>query len=105
VVKSTREKIGHLHKVEVEVATEREAKDAIDNGADGVTIMASDTPAAIELIRNAREISATTSIVVAGAVTLENVRGFADAGADLIRVDALTQSVRAMDISFQIQPG
>jgi nicotinate-nucleotide pyrophosphorylase len=42
---------------------------------------------------------------VAGAVTLENVREFADAGADLIRVAALTQSVRAMDISFQIQPG
>jgi nicotinate-nucleotide pyrophosphorylase len=30
---------------------------------------------------------------------------FAEAGADLIRVDSLTQSVRAMDISFQIQAG
>jgi len=49
--------------------------------------------------------AADTSIVVSGAVTLENVRGFAEAGADLIRVDALTQSVRSMDISFQIQPG
>ena len=49
--------------------------------------------------------ASATSIVVSGAVTLENVRGFAEAGADLIRVDALTQSVRAMDISFQIQAG
>src|SRR5687767_13750117 len=104
-VKSTREKIGHLHKVEVEVATEQEVKEAIDNGADAVTIIVSEISAATELIRKAREMAADTSIVVSGAVTLENVRGFAEAGADLIRVDALTQSVRSMDISFQIQPG
>ena len=104
-VKSTREKIGHLHKVEVEVTTEREVKDAIDNGADAVTIIVSEISAATELIRKAREMASAQSIVVCGAVTLENVRGFAEAGADLIRVDALTQSVRAMDISFQIQAG
>jgi nicotinate-nucleotide pyrophosphorylase (carboxylating) len=103
-VRSTREKIGHLHKVEVEVSTEREVKEAIDNGADAVTIKVSETTPA-DLIRKAREMASATSIVVSGAVTLENVRGFAEAGADLIRVDALTQSVRAMDISFQIQPG
>jgi hypothetical protein len=33
------------------------------------------------------------------------VRSYAEAGANLIRVDALTQSVRAMAIGFQIQPG
>ena len=104
-VKSTREKIRHLHRVEVEVSTEREVKDAIDNGADAVTIIVSEISAPTELIRKAREMASATSIVVSGAVTLENVRGFAEAGADLIRVDALTQSVRAMDISFQIQPG
>jgi nicotinate-nucleotide pyrophosphorylase (carboxylating) len=94
-----------LHKVEVEVATEREVKEAIDNGADAVTIIVSEISAATELIRKAREVASATSVVVTGAVTLENVRGFAEAGADLIRVDALTQSVHAMDISFQIQPG
>jgi len=101
-VKSTREKIGHLHKVEVEVASDRELKEAIDNGADAVVIEAS---AATELIKTAREMSAIVAIVVSGAVTKENVRAIAEAGADLIRVNSLTQSVRAMDISFQIQPG
>jgi nicotinate-nucleotide pyrophosphorylase len=38
-------------------------------------------------------------------VTLDNVRQYAEAGADIIAVAALTQSVRAMDISFQIQLG
>lgn len=102
-VKSTREKIGHLHKVEVEIANEREAKDAIENAADAISIDANDTTS--ELVGKARQLSASVSIAVSGAVTLENVREFADAGADLIRVDALTQSVRAMDISFQIQAG
>ena len=45
------------------------------------------------------------AIEASGLITLENVRAYADAGADLIRVDALTQSVKAMAIGFQIQPG
>jgi nicotinate-nucleotide pyrophosphorylase (carboxylating) len=102
-VKSTREKIGHLHKIEVEVASERELKDAIEAGAEAVSIDANDN--AVVMIKTARELSSTASIVVAGEVTLENIRSFAEAGADLIRLDALTQSIRAMDISFQMQPG
>ena len=104
-VKSTREKIGHLHKIEVEVTSERDVQDAADNGADAMSIETNDVAAATELIRKARELSPTISILVSGAVTIGNVRAFAEAGADLIRVDSLTQSVRAMDISFQIQPG
>ncbi|HEV8589228.1 MAG TPA: carboxylating nicotinate-nucleotide diphosphorylase [Pyrinomonadaceae bacterium] len=104
-VKSTREKIGHLHKIEVEVTSERDVQDAADNSADAMSIEANDVAAAMELIRKARELSPTASILVSGAVTIGNVRAFAEAGADLIRVDLLTQSVRAMDISFQIQPG
>jgi len=42
---------------------------------------------------------------VAGDITLVNVRKYAESGADLIRVAALTQSVRAMSISFQLQMG
>ena len=102
-VKSTREKIGHLHKIEVEVASERELKDAIEGGADAVSIDANEN--AVGMIAKARELSSTAAIVVAGEVTLENVRLFAEAGAYLIRLEALTQSVRAMDISFQMQPG
>jgi nicotinate-nucleotide pyrophosphorylase (carboxylating) len=101
--KSTREKIGHLHKIEVEAASERELKEAIEAGADAVSIEATDS--AFELIKKSRDLSPSVSIVVSGPLTLENVRSFADAGADLIRIDALTQSVRAMDISFQMQAG
>ena len=53
-VKSTREKIGHLHRIEVEVTSEREMKDAIDNGADAVAIKLSGTMAS-DLIRRRSE--------------------------------------------------
>jgi nicotinate-nucleotide pyrophosphorylase (carboxylating) len=104
-VKSTREKIGHLHKIEVEVISERELKEALENGADALSIEATDVARVSELIAKARATSATVAVVISGAVTTETARAFAEAGADLIRVDALTQSVRAMDISFQIQAG
>jgi nicotinate-nucleotide pyrophosphorylase (carboxylating) len=40
-----------------------------------------------------------------GGITLENVRAYAEAGVDMISVGALTQSARAMDISFKVQAG
>src|SRR6266542_2248912 len=42
---------------------------------------------------------------VSGSISLKNVRPYAETGAALIRVAALTQSVKAMDIAFQIQSG
>jgi nicotinate-nucleotide pyrophosphorylase (carboxylating) len=104
-VKSTREKAGHLHRIEVEVTNEREVAEAIENGADALAIEGLDVAESAKLMAKARELSSNISLVISGGVNAENVRAYAEAGADLIRVDALTQSIRAMDISFQIQPG
>jgi len=103
-VKSTREKLGHLHKVEVEVSNDRDIKEAVENGADAVAIMIRSSEN-VDLIARVRALSPTLLIIVSGTITSESVRSFAEAGADLIRVDALTQSVKAADVSFQIQPG
>ena len=103
-VRSTREKLGHLHKIEVEVSTDRDIKEAVENGADAVAIMIRSSEN-VDLIARVRALSPTLLIIVSGTITSESVRSFAEAGADLIRVDALTQSVKAADVSFQIQPG
>lgn len=104
-VKSAREKIGHIHRIAVEVSDERNIADAIDNGAN-VLVFPNANPDQMQArVAKARQASDSITIEVSGDITLENVRSFADAGADVIRVDALTQSVRAMSISFQIQPG
>jgi len=104
-LKSARERVGHVHKLAVEVRSEQEVRDAIEASADVLAFARLNTEECADLIARAREFSGQVGIEVSGRITLENVRAYAEAGADLIRVDALTQSIRAMDISFQIQPG
>jgi nicotinate-nucleotide pyrophosphorylase len=56
------------------------------------------------LARVAREISETVVIECSGQITPANVREYAEAGAQLIRVEALTNAAPAMKISFNVQP-
>jgi nicotinate-nucleotide pyrophosphorylase (carboxylating) len=104
-VKIASDKIGHMHRIAVEVTTNAEIKAAIDNGAAVLVLRDPEAATAKAQIAHARELSRSITIEVSGQVTLENVRSLAEAGADVIRVGALTQSVRAMAINFQIQPG
>lgn len=105
-VRIAQEKIGHLHRIAAEVSGQKEIKEAVENGASILILNeARGADAAKEEIDYARQLSPTLTIEVGGNINLENVRAFAEAGADLIRVDALTQSVRAMNIGFQIQLG
>ncbi|HKV34236.1 MAG TPA: carboxylating nicotinate-nucleotide diphosphorylase [Pyrinomonadaceae bacterium] len=102
-VKSAKEKLGYLHKIGVQVATENEVKDAIANGADVIMF---DGVSADELKRLgtvAKEISASVMIEYSGQVTPENVREYAEAGAQLIRIEALTSSAPATKIAFNVQ--
>ena len=50
----------------------------------------------------ARRRSADIEIEATGGITLENVRAYAEAGADFISIGALTHSVRAADLSLEV---
>jgi nicotinate-nucleotide pyrophosphorylase (carboxylating) len=50
----------------------------------------------------ARQLSRGIEIEATGGITLENVRAYADAGADFISIGALTHSVRAADLALEI---
>ena len=104
-VKSAREKIGHLHKIAAQVANELEAREAIENGADVLSLEGLTPEETARLTAIARDLSAKVILEASGKFTLENVRAYSQAGVDLISVGALTQSVRAMNISFQMQAG
>ena len=104
-VKSAREAIGHVHMIAVEVAGKSEATEAIENGANVLVVDGLDPAELAELVGHVRALSPQVTVEASGPITLENVRAYADAGPNLIRVDALTQSVKAMAIGFQIQPG
>jgi nicotinate-nucleotide pyrophosphorylase (carboxylating) len=51
----------------------------------------------------ARALRPGLEIEATGGITLENVRRYADAGADFVSVGALTHSVRAADIGLEIE--
>ena len=103
-MKNAKEKVGYLHKITVQVSNETELGDALSSGAD-ILLFESLAPEEVaRLVTIAREISPTTTIECCGDITLDNVRAFAEAGANLISIRALTDSGRALDVTFQVQP-
>lgn len=102
-VKKAREKLGRIHKIEVQIGNEHELREALKHQADILllTDLAVEEVARLALI--AREVSPAVTIECSGTIALESVRSYAEAGADLISIGALTNSARAVDVSFQIQ--
>ncbi|HKS28671.1 MAG TPA: carboxylating nicotinate-nucleotide diphosphorylase [Pyrinomonadaceae bacterium] len=104
-VERARTAVGHLHKIEVEVSTDRDLREAIESGAD-IILLDNQTPeSTANLVKLARELKPDVTLESSGGIALDNVRAYAEAGVDLISVGALTHSARAMDISFKIQAG
>jgi nicotinate-nucleotide pyrophosphorylase (carboxylating) len=104
-VRSAADKIGHVHRIAVEVANQQQINEAIESGASVLVLDGLSAEQSKVLIEHARDRSPKIMVEISGEINLDNVAAYAEAGADLIRVDALTQSVRAMAISFQVQPG
>jgi nicotinate-nucleotide pyrophosphorylase (carboxylating) len=102
-VKSAKEKLGYLHKIGVQVASENEVKDAIANGADVIVFDGVSADELKRLVTVAKEHSESVMIEYSGQVTPENVREYAEAGAQLIRIEALTSSAPAAKIAFKVQ--
>lgn len=103
-VKAAKEKLGYIHKIAVEVSNENEVREAVVAGADVVVIEHSEPGEFGRLAGLTKELSGSVVVECSGKITLQNVRGYAEAGAQLIRVEALTSASPAMDISFRVQP-
>ena len=104
-VERAREMVGHLHKIEIEVSTEKDLREAIKSGAD-ILLLDNLTPEeTTRLVNIARELAPQVALESSGGITLDNIRAYAEAGVNLISVGAITHSARAMDISFKIQAG
>ncbi len=104
-VSQAREKVGHLHKIEVEVSSEGDLREAIKEGANIILLDNLSPEETSRLVAVARELDPKVMLESSGGITLENVRAYASAGVDLVSIGALTHSARAMDISFKIQAG
>jgi len=103
-VKSAKEKLGYLHKVSVQLSNENDVREAINAGADVLVIEDQSAKEFARLVSIGRELSSTITIECDGNITSENVREYAEAGAQLIRIEALTNAAPAANISFKVQP-
>ncbi len=102
-VVAAKQKVGHLHKIEVEITNWAQLREAIEAGAD-IIMLDNQTPdEAAKLVGMARDLNPVVVIEASGGMDLDRVRSFAEAGVDLISVGRLTHSARAVDISFKIQ--
>jgi nicotinate-nucleotide pyrophosphorylase (carboxylating) len=92
----------HCAKIEVEVKTLAEVKEALRAKAE-VILLDNMAP---EMISRAVALIAGAAVVeVSGGVRFANVRDFALPGVDVISVGALTHSATAVDLSLDIPPG
>ncbi|MFZ1702413.1 MAG: carboxylating nicotinate-nucleotide diphosphorylase [Pyrinomonadaceae bacterium] len=102
-VKAAKDKVGHLHKIEVEVSNWAQLREAINAGAE-IVMLDNQTPEeAAKLVEMARNMNPNVLLEASGGMDLDRVRSYAEAGVDLISVGRLTHSARAVDISFKIQ--
>ncbi|MFT3745649.1 MAG: carboxylating nicotinate-nucleotide diphosphorylase [Pyrinomonadaceae bacterium] len=102
-VKGAKNKVGHLHKIEVEISNWAQLREAINAGAE-IIMLDNQTPEeAAKLVQMARSINPAVLLEASGNMDIDRVRSYADAGVDLISVGKLTHSARAVDISFKIQ--
>jgi nicotinate-nucleotide pyrophosphorylase (carboxylating) len=97
-VRRARDKAPAGMKVEVEVTTAEDAREALTAGADIIML---DNMALDKMKRAVAVARGRVPIEVSGKVTLESAREIAAIGVDYISVGALTHSSRALDISLE----
>ena len=87
-------------RVEIEVTSVDEAREALDGGADALLL----DNMSVEEMRQAVEAAQGRALIEAsGGVTLENVRAIAETGVDVISVGGITHSAPALDISLDVE--
>lgn len=101
-VRLAKERVGHLHKIEVEVSNWAQLREAIEAGADTVMLDNQTPEEAAKLVEMSRNMNPAVLIEASGGINLSNVRRYAEAGVDLISVGRLTHSAKSVDISFKI---
>jgi nicotinate-nucleotide pyrophosphorylase (carboxylating) len=90
-------------KVEVEVESEADLREAIACGADIIMLDNQDVPSLRRLVAVARGIRPDIVLEASGGVTLDTVRSIAQTGVNLISTSALTMGAPPVDISLTLR--
>ena len=99
IVRRAKEGAPHTLKVEIEVESMEEAREALEARADVILL---DNMPPEEMRRVVEMIGGRAVVEASGGITLESVREVAETGVDIISVGALTHSVNALNISLDL---
>jgi nicotinate-nucleotide pyrophosphorylase (carboxylating) len=92
-----------IRSLQVEVESVEQLEEACAAGATRL-LVDNQTPETVRSwARRARELKPGIEIEATGGITLENVRAYAEAGADFISIGALTHSVIAADLGIELR--
>ncbi len=100
-VKKARRRAPRTIKIEVEVGSVQEAREALSAGADIIML---DNMKLDYVRRVVKLVKGKALLEASGGITLDNVRSVAETGVDLISIGALTHSARSLDISLELEP-
>ena len=90
----------HTIKVEVEVESMEQVKEALEAGAHIIML---DNMSVPEMADAMKVIGDQAIVEASGGITYDTVREVAETGEDLISIGALTHSVEALDISLDLE--
>jgi nicotinate-nucleotide pyrophosphorylase (carboxylating) len=94
---------GGIAALQVEVESVEQLREACAAGATRLLVDNQTAERVREWGTLARSLRPGVEIEATGGITLENVRTYAEAGADFISIGALTHSVRAADLAIEVR--
>jgi nicotinate-nucleotide pyrophosphorylase (carboxylating) len=105
-VKRARSKVSFTKKLDVEVTSPNQALEAAKAGADIVLLDNMQPDMILETIRLLRTKQLRDRVILeaSGGITKENIASYLKTGIDIISVGRITNSVRNIDMSFELQP-
>ena len=98
-VELVRENIGHMVKIEVETESKEQVLEAVKAGVD-VIMLDNRTPEEVKKL--VKLIPEEILVEVSGGINPNNIKGYKGCGANVISLGWLTHSVKALDISFNL---
>lgn len=88
--------------IQIEVRNEAELREALAAGAESVLLDNMSTDQARQCVAVVREVRPACMVEISGGITLENVRAYAETGADFLSSGALTHSAPNADFSLLV---
>jgi nicotinate-nucleotide pyrophosphorylase (carboxylating) len=88
--------------IQIEVRDERELREALAAGAESVLLDNMSPAEAKQCVATARSLQPQCIVEISGGITLENVRAYAETGADFLSSGSLTHSAPAANLSLLV---